>query len=37
MPPARGGNLFYCPEHGRALEQEAYHRFLMEAEAEGNA
>ena len=37
VPPMRGTILFYCPEHGRALEQEAYRRFLMEAEAEGNA
>ena len=33
MPPARGDVLYYCPEHGKQLKQEAYRRLLMEAEA----
>ena len=38
LQPMRGsGVLYYCPTHGKQLEQEAYRRFLMEAEAEGNA
>jgi hypothetical protein len=37
VPPMRGTILFYCEVHSEQIKQEAYQRFLMEAEPEGNA